>query len=281
VKIRVLNELLLIIILTVLLGIIVYFSPSSILRVIFGLPALLFFPGYALLSALFPARDALHSLEWAAFSLAVSIAAVSLIGIILNYTPWGITLHSALLANAGFIIAAAALAWLRRYRINATERGIVQFNIKLPFDQNQNTADKIISIILALAVLGAAGTLVYDYAAPQTGEKYTDFYILGPDGRATDYTRDLAVGWSGRVVVGIINHEQEPASYRVAAKIDGRDNAALGPVTLNGGEKWEGEMAYTADRAGKNQPLEFYLYKNGSAQPSLKPLRLWINILPP
>jgi hypothetical protein len=35
------------------------------------------------------------------------------------------------------------------------------------------------------------------------------------------------------------------------------------------------------DRAGANQELEFYLYKNGGPAPYLEPLRLWLNVRPP
>lgn len=240
---------------------------------------LLLFPGYALLAALFPRRNALGSIEWIAFSLAVSIAVVSLIGIILNYTPWGITVNSALVANALFIIATAAVAWARRYLLDDVERDLFQWHFSLPFfNSNQNTADKVISGVLMLAVLGAAVTMIYAYVAPEQGEKFTEFYVLGPGGQAADYIRELVVGEEGSVVIGIINRELEVASYRVTVAIDGRENGKMGPVILAEGEKWEEKMNYVPDRAGDNQKLEFYLCKDESPQPYLKPLRLWLNV---
>ncbi len=48
------NELAVINILAVLLIVIIAFVPSSVLRIILGLPFILFFPGYTLTAALFP-----------------------------------------------------------------------------------------------------------------------------------------------------------------------------------------------------------------------------------
>jgi uncharacterized membrane protein len=278
---KILNELLIIIILTVLLGVIVYYSPNSILRAVLGLPVLLFFPGYALLAALFPKRSALGSIEWMAFSLGVSIAVVSLIGVILNYTPWGITLRSALIANAVFVIAASLAAWWQRFRLADAERVHFRLNLELPFGKNRSIADNVISGVLTLAILGAIVTMVYAYAAPKEGEKFTEFYILGPGGKAADYTREMVAGQEGSIVIGIINREREAASYRVTVEIDGRENGKMGPIRLADGEKWEEQMNFVPDRVGDNQKLELYLYKNNSPQPYLKPLRLGIDVKSP
>jgi uncharacterized membrane protein len=113
------------------------------------------------------------------------------------------------------------------------------------------------------------------------GEKTTEFYILGPDGKAADYTSELVVGDEGSVIIGIVNREHETASYRVTVAIDGRENGNMGPVRLADGEKWEEQITYMPDRAGDNQRLEFYLYKNDNPEPYLKPLRLWLNVKSP
>jgi uncharacterized membrane protein len=47
----------------------------------------LFFPGYTLISALFPRKDSLSGVERLALSFGLSIAVVPLIGLILNYMP--------------------------------------------------------------------------------------------------------------------------------------------------------------------------------------------------
>ncbi len=160
-KSKILNELLIIIVLTVLLGIIVYFIPNTVLRLVIGLLVLLLFPGYALMAALFPRKNALGSIEWLTYSLVVSIVIISLIGIILNYTPWGITLHSSLITNGLFILAAATIAMFRRYRLADEERGDIRWSFRFSFGNNQSVTDRVISCILIVAILGAAVTMIY------------------------------------------------------------------------------------------------------------------------
>ena len=90
------DELIPLNILGFLLIFIIALFPSSVLRIILGLPFILFLPGYTLTAALFPRRTDLGSIERVALSFGLSIAVVPLIGLILNYTPWGIRLPSLL-----------------------------------------------------------------------------------------------------------------------------------------------------------------------------------------
>ena len=80
-RIRLRNELLLLNVLTILLIIIITVIPSNILRIVLGLPFLLFFPGYTLIAALFPRRDALDSVERVALSFGLSMAVVILLSV--------------------------------------------------------------------------------------------------------------------------------------------------------------------------------------------------------
>jgi len=61
-------ELAVISILSVLLIIIIAFLPSNVLRIILGLPFILFFPGYTLVAALFPKKADLGGIKRIAIS---------------------------------------------------------------------------------------------------------------------------------------------------------------------------------------------------------------------
>jgi len=132
-KIRLQNELLFLNLLTILLIAIVIFIPSNVLCIIVGLPFLLFFPGYTLIAALFPRRDALGSIERVALSFGLSIAVVPLIGLALNYTPWGITLYPVLISVTTFILTTSMVAWYQRRRLPEVERFTVSLNLSLAF----------------------------------------------------------------------------------------------------------------------------------------------------
>jgi len=92
----------------------VILSPSNMLRTILGIPAVLFFPGYALIMALFPRRRGMGGIERVAFSLGMSLVVVPLIGLVLNTTPWGIRLEPIVYSVASFIFIMSVIAWFRQ-----------------------------------------------------------------------------------------------------------------------------------------------------------------------
>jgi uncharacterized membrane protein len=86
------GDLVLVNILSALLIVVIAFFPNSPARIILGLPFILFFPGYMLICALFPREKDLDITGRLALSMGLSIAVTSLIGLALNYTPFGIRL---------------------------------------------------------------------------------------------------------------------------------------------------------------------------------------------
>ena len=105
---------------------------SGGLRIALGLFFVLFFPGYTLLSALFPGRGNLDGIERVALSFGLSIAVVPLIGLVLNYTPWGIRLYPILISITLFILVASGVAWYRQRKLAPAQRFGFVLNIKLP-----------------------------------------------------------------------------------------------------------------------------------------------------
>lgn len=106
---------------TLILFPLVAFTSGGV-RIVFGLLFTLFFPGYALLSAIFPKRDKLGGIERIALSFGLSIAIVPLIGFILNFTPWGIELYPIVISVTIFILAASVVGWYRQRRLEPDQR---------------------------------------------------------------------------------------------------------------------------------------------------------------
>ena len=138
--------------------------------------------------------------------------------------------------------------------------------------------DKVLSSILGLLILAAIGAIVYVTQFPPAGQRFTEFYILGLEGKATDYPKELKVGEDGKVTVGIINQEHETVSYRIEVKIDGVTNNELEPIVLGDEQKCEKIVSFAPHKVGDNQKVEFLLYKTGENEPCLKPLHLWVNV---
>ena len=122
---------------------------------------------------------------------------------------------------------------------------------------------KVLSAVIILAVLGTVGMLIYTVAYPPVKEKFTEFYVLSADGEAGTYPRNLDVGETTGVIVGIINREQVTANYSVELTNSGFKIASLGPVSLNHEEKYEELILFDIDNPGKGQKVEFLLYKDG------------------
>ena len=139
-----------------------------------------------------------------------------------------------------------------------------------------NWWSKLLSVVLAVAVLGALGMMGYMAATPR-GEKFTEFYILGPEGEAADYPEELVVGEEGRVIIGIINNEYEDINYYMEIWSAEALIGELEPVLLQHEQKWEGEVSFVPGVVGGNQRVEFQLYKEGQTEVS-QSLHLWVDI---
>ena len=75
--------------------------------------------------------------------------------------------------------------------------------------------ERILSAFLLLALLASIAALIYLILNPPPGERFTEFYILGPKGKASDYPTRLFVNQSGSVIIGIVNHEYRTVNYTV------------------------------------------------------------------
>jgi len=277
-RIRIGNGLLPLNLLVIVLGAIIIFPLSDVVRIILGTPFVFFFPGYALVAALFPKKEGVGGIERVALSFGLSIAVVPLIGLILNATPWGIGLESSLYSVASFIFITSVIAWFRWRRLPASERFNIEFQMTM-LGWGKSAWDKALSVVLVLTILGALATVGYIIAIPKVGESFSELYILGLEGKAADYPSELIVGEEGRVIVGITNNEHKTVSYRVEVRIDGEKNNEIGPIMLEHGERWEGEASFVPQVPGENQKVEFLLYKNGEDEPYMEPLRLWVDVI--
>ena len=138
--------------------------------------------------------------------------------------------------------------------------------------------NKSLSVILIIAIIGTIGAIVYLTTTPKVGETFTEFYILGPGGKAENYPEQLSIGETSNVTVGIVNHEQKQVSYQVKVLIDSEENGEAGSILLGDGEKWEGEMALIPKVPGDNQKVEFLLFKGDETVIPANSLHLWINV---
>jgi uncharacterized membrane protein len=210
------------------------------LRALLSLLCLLFTPGYSTLAAFFPAgKDIDHTTRFG-LSPIVSIAVMIPIGLVLNYSSWGLRLEAILAVVTGYVVVFGLAALWRRSGISP------ELQFQLPWPGTTKSAGKILPMVVILSTIGIA---VWGYfeglIAENAGERYTEFYLLGPDGVADQYPQQTAVGEPVTVLVGISNHEKAAVLYHVVLMEADGSLQRIASITLEDNQTWEQPCTFT------------------------------------
>ena len=233
------SELLLINVCSLLLVLFVSLVDVQALRVVLGLPFMLFFPGYALVAALFPKRSDLGWRERIALSVGASVLVTPGVGLILTHF-WGIRLYPILVSLTILIAVLSVAAWYRRWRCAEEDRLTIVLSLRPYGHGPQKALDGIMSLAVALAVIGAIGVMAWAFASPEQGERFTEFYMVG----AESLPGEATVGQNMTVTLGIVNQEGEAMSYSVEVLAAGHRLTQAGPIPVDRGGSWEGEVGF-------------------------------------
>jgi uncharacterized membrane protein len=237
----------LILVLATNLAVLLPFVNRTPLRIAFGLPFLLFLPGYAFIAALFPEQGSapdhsgedteraanlggrgLDGVERVALSMGLSIAIVPSFGLVLNFTPFGIRLVPVLVGVSAITVGFVALAAARRKALPESERFRVPYmewleTGRAEIFEPETRLDGLLNVALACSILLAVGVVGFAIMVPPDGESFTEFYLLGEndDGELVidNYPEEFVVGESQSVVVGIGNHENQPMDYTIVVQL--------------------------------------------------------------
>ena len=317
---------------------------ETVLRVLLGLPLVLFLPGYALIAALFPERgepptpiddeegaessesgsDAdrgenepnhhqlsrrdrgIDGIERVALSFGLSIAVVPLLGLALNFTPWGIRLVPIVVTLTGFTVIATAVATYRRWELPEEDRFRVPYREWIDaartevFEPDDRT-DAALNVILAISIVLALATVTLAIAVPPQGEQFSEFYLLTEDDDgervAAGYPEALIQGEPAELIVGVGNNEHEPVEYTVvvlleSVTIDGNETivderhelATYETETLEHNETWHHRHEIVAPIVGDDLRVTYLLYKGSPpAEPSresaYRDLHIWVDVV--
>lgn len=300
------------------------------LRVVVGLPFVLFVPGYAFIAALFPDageaptqtdealekrettgdesdRSGIDGIERVALSFGLSIAIVPLIGLVLNFTPFGIRLVPIIVALDGFIIVSTVVAARRRWELPPENRFAVPYEqwvaaARSELFEPETNADLALNLLLVASVVLATASVGYAVAVPQQGERFTEFYLLteSDDGEliADEYPTEYVAGEPQSLVVGIGNKEQQPMTYTVLVEIqrvDVVDNETIVRESqrlrrfqprVAANETWMRTHTVAPRLTGERLRLQYLLYRETPATPvnrsaAYRELHLWINVTTP
>jgi uncharacterized membrane protein len=249
-------------------------------RAILGLPFVLGCPGYTFVVALFPRRGDLGGIDRFGLSLGLSIVIDLLIGLLLNYTPWGIQIMPVLISLLVFVIFTSAIALYRRSKLPVAERFAPIWEFDMPFSREVPLLERILFVMLILSIILVIAGIGYIVVTPIKSEAFTEFYMLGPDGTAGSYPANINVGEKAQVTLGIVNHEHELEDYHVEVMMGQYPLSKTGPILLDNEQKWQGPATFSATQPYHDLKVEFLLFRNGDNTP-YQSLDLWVNVLQP
>jgi uncharacterized membrane protein len=118
-------------------------------------------------------------------------------------------------------------------------------------------------ILAALLVLAVCATVLI-IVLPQPTEPFTELYLLGPGGKASDYPTDLSVNQTANVTVGVVNHENADTSYKLIVTLANK-TVTTKSFSLANNERWQESISFAATARGSGQKLTFDLYKEDAA----------------
>lgn len=229
-------------------------SGETALKGLLGVPLLLFLPGYAIVSGLFPRQRApgtdrsqgsvtsdatdRFALRWndrLLLSVATSIAVVPPLAVLLGVSGYGLTREWLLVGSIeAIILAGLAVGAVRRRRQPPGDRFRLQYR-RLPdrtgslVPSSRTSVDRGLSVALAVLIVLSVATFGYAMVEPPSGEQFSTLTVVTENESgeyvADGYPSDLARGERAELVVGVENHEGEPMEYGVVAVLQRVDRS--------------------------------------------------------
>lgn len=265
--------------LTLILVALVHGVSLEPLRVAIGVTVVLFIPGYLLAAVLYPTQEVLNSIERIGLSIGFSIALISILGLGLNFTPWGLSQNGMLTTLVIWNLCMAFITWYRRLSVSPRKRSGISWTTLITEIQRLRRRSFFASYLILVAGLALLiGVTTWKIQQPIPSQEFTEFYILGPDGRVNDYPTMMMVGRANRLNIGVVNREGGDRTYHLVVLQDGAPIGSAGPLTLGHGQRWEGQVEVIPTMPAQGSRLEIHLFRDSEVNP-LHKLRLVVDVI--
>lgn len=211
---------------------------SPILRTVLAIPLVLFLPGYALVTAVFPAR-VLPAVERLLLAAGTSFALTILAGLVIAWTGIGLAPASWAVALGSITLAGCAVAWLRRVRLGLRGPGVVVA-----------TMPRSGVIMVIVAALVAADVLLGSrlIAGQQQSLAPAQLWLVPISGQPNDALIGVRAGGS-------------PAQYRLVISVAGEPIYEF-EFSLDATQTWQREVNFAPELRAR--PIVARLYEGSS-----------------
>lgn len=243
---------------------IVLFGLQYSLAMVLTMPLALVFPGYALLTGLFPHPE-LDRPTRLLLSVSLSITLIVLIGLILNRLPLGLRASSWAIALWFATIAGCLIALMRRMfaRPLDEQMQIAGLGVVTVWEGLRLNIGQLALIAVAVLISGAALALAQYQAQRQPPANTIQLWLL-PD----------AQGKVGSLRVGIASIGSASGSFKLLVT---RDGVTLHQWALEiaPGEQWEQHISVTPGLIP--QAIDARLYRDDKLIKVERSVRFWLN----
>jgi len=272
-KIR--HDTIVVIISTLLMSGFIY-KDIKLLRIIIGIPYLLFLPGYLILKVL-SLYDELKDEYKLGLSVGVSILILSLISLGLNYTLWGLQKNTVYIFLMSIIMSLVLFNhWKQRHTYSDGNAQLIE-NAK-NFWNNINVIQKITIYISLMAIIIIFSLLFYRITTIRSGEKFTEFYILDVNGKLDSSLLVIKPNQQAHFRFGISNNEEKTMNYRLEILISDQIVYSSAGIEIPAKKIYEKLIDLTLPSNIKDgDKVIYYLYINDEMKP-YRTLTSWVII---
>lgn len=270
-----------------------------------AVPLVLIAPGYAVVTALFPASPSagqpissrVSAPGWAArvaMTLVSSVLVVALVGVVLSLVGV-LTLLTVVLALAASTLGGLAIAWSRRRDVAVEQRSDPLAGIGSPSDRSG--LSMLQTVALAAGTVALVGAVALTGASPPQDESFSEASLLesedtdeflGSNGNVT-----FVAGESNAVHLRVQNHEGAETTYHVVGTLQrvGPEGTVLESQRIDAGQQTvsaaDSAIFYrqiTPSMTGEALRLQYLVYTGSiPADPRVEnadlTLRHWVEVV--
>lgn len=321
---RMLLDLSLVVVYTILAyAVILHSMVGNMPSTIVGAGFVLFVPGYAFIAALFPERPdpsidhagldlspdggRIDLMERVALSFVASFLVVTVLSFLLDVSQVGIQPEPFIRGLSVFTLVATTIAGVRRLALPAEQRfgfpigswiPARRGTVWSPEDSLNMTMHAIVISALIVGLLSAG----YAVSVPQSGETFTEFYVLSEDDDgeliAGEYPTAVVEGEPQNLVVGVSNQEHQSENYSLIVRLQRVESnnesssvleeqvitrQEIGQLAHN--ESTHQRIEFSPELAGEHIRLQLLLFRGSppetpSPDDAYRDLHLWMTVAP-